>query len=235
MGNLLENSKLDFDELLCELIRTKEIKDFCEAQGIQNIMHFTRAENIESILKHGLVPRDQIESNLMHYLPKFNDQQRLDGIRNAVCLSIGFPNYKMFYKYRMKCSGDWGILLVQSAVLYELECVFCFENAASHNVKDIPLSERRTFEALKNLFSDLPGVSRDSLKLPPTYTTNPQAEVLVLESIPPSFISEIHFINSASYETWQNKIPEIANFVVNPSSPLFNARQDWFHWSKYYF
>lgn len=234
MGDLNKNQKCDFDELLLELVRVQEIQNFCEAQGIQSLVHFTRAENLESIFKHGLAPREQVENNLMHYFPIFNDEQRLDGVRNSVCLTISFPNYKMFYKYRKKCQGDWVVLILYSTILYELECVFCFENAASHNVKDIPLSERRTSEALKTLFQDLPGASRNDLKLPPTFTTNPQAEVLVLERIPTSYLSEIHFIDKPTYEIWLKKVPEIAQFDVNYDSPFFAARHDWFSWSKYY-
>ena len=43
--------------------------------------------------------------------PIFNDPNRLDKHPEAICLSIGFPNYKMFYRYRSKNPSQWVVLL----------------------------------------------------------------------------------------------------------------------------
>lgn len=69
----------------------KLIEGFAKLRGIKNLSHFTRESNLDSILQRGLITRDLLTREGYH---SFNDSVRADGT-NAVCLTIGFPNYKM--------------------------------------------------------------------------------------------------------------------------------------------
>jgi hypothetical protein len=72
------------------------VQEYVAEREIDCLVHFTRASNLDSILQRGLLPRDIL---MVEGYNDFNDQYRHDGT-NAVCLSIGFPNYKMFFSLR---------------------------------------------------------------------------------------------------------------------------------------
>ncbi len=73
------------------------------------LVHFTRVANLPSILQHGLYPVSRTAE--VGVAPVVNDELRLDGHRNATSLSIAFPNYRMFWKYRQENVGvDWVVL-----------------------------------------------------------------------------------------------------------------------------
>lgn len=63
---------------------------------IDRLYHFTQAENLSNIFRYGLLPREILENEEIDSC--FNDDYRFDNCLNAVCMSIEFPNYKMFYK-----------------------------------------------------------------------------------------------------------------------------------------
>ena len=73
-----------------------EIEKVVNERDIRWLMHFTRIENLESILENGLLPRNSFER--LDIEPLTNDSLRLDGFLEAISLSIQSPNYKMFYK-----------------------------------------------------------------------------------------------------------------------------------------
>ena len=76
------------------------MESFLKQNRIDWLYHFTRVENLPNILKYGLLPRETLEWNGIG--SQFNDNYRHDCCLDAVCTSIEFPNYKMFYKYRME-------------------------------------------------------------------------------------------------------------------------------------
>lgn len=115
--------------------RCIEIQKICQMYGIEALVHFTHIANLSSILQYGLLGRAQLESISWVEPPKYNDIYRLDGQREAICLSISFPNYKMFYKYGFNNRSDWVVLLLKPSILWELDCKFYQENAASNNAK----------------------------------------------------------------------------------------------------
>lgn len=191
--------------------RASEIQQICEERGIHFLCHFTRVENLESILRHGLLGRSALEKSRQVFL--FNDHDRVDGQENAVCLSISFPNSQMFYKIRERSRGrvvsdsQWAILLLNPRVLWKFECAFCQENAAAGVILDIPLEDLKTPEALENMFiggyTDNRGRRnrRESLQIPDNYPTHPQAEVLVFGRIPTLYIKGVCFWNADSRDT----------------------------------
>lgn len=107
------------------------IENILRERQIQYLCHFTRLENLESILTHGLIPRADLynaEFNPNPSLPIhsiFNDRHRIDGKPNANCLSISFPNSSMFYGLR--CSNDtaqWAVIVLSARILIDKKCAF---------------------------------------------------------------------------------------------------------------
>ena len=187
--------------------RTSSIKQICHDRGIKILVHFTHIENLRRILGEGLLSRETLETmrNPLKKPLRFNDQDRLDKHPEAICLSISFPNYKMFFKYASEKQSQWVVLLLDAKLLWELDCAFCQENAASNAVHTIPLKERKKPDALNNMFIDYDSISRQSLSIPDHYPTYPQAEVLVCNPIPVAYIKKVHFYEKPALEQWYSQ------------------------------
>lgn len=179
---------------LAHLPRSLAIQAVCREHEVIKLMHFTRACHISSILEHGLLSRTAVTELPPGQRPIVNDVQRIDGQCGSISVSLSYPNYKMFYKYRMLNSNImWVVLTLSTQILWELDCAFCYRNASTHEMSHIPLAERKTYESLVQMFGDVGDKSRRQLCLLPSYTTDPQAEVLVLEAIPSSMIESVCF------------------------------------------
>lgn len=199
------------------------IQEYAVERGINYLVHFTRASNLDSILKYGLVPRDAL--TLSGYTG-FNDQYRYDGT-NAVCLSIAFPNYKMFWGVRQDYKVDWVILVIFKEALWKLPCAFCATNAASACVTAVPLDQRRDLAALKAMYVDWGDKTRVMLGIPDNYPTNPQAEVLMLNGVPREYIRGAFVLNEATKVALQVKYPELD---VRVNASYFRYRRDYAQW-----
>lgn len=159
-----------------------------ERRNIKYILHFTKIENVGSIIENGLIPRSNLEVQGTELT--FNDLYRHDGQKGASCLSISHPNYKMFYSLRQRDNTQkWVVVAFKRDVLWVKDCAFCHENAASNNVKAIPIQQRKGLAAFQKMFDPILGKpNRESLGLPEYCPTNPQAEVLVFGAIEPEYI-----------------------------------------------
>ena len=69
-------------------------------------------------MQSGLLSRRQLDSQEGNFY--FNDSDRYDEQKDAICLSLSFPNYKMFYSIRetrKKIAGvdhsQWVVLLLR--------------------------------------------------------------------------------------------------------------------------
>ena len=127
------------NRLSAESDRAKLIRQFCTERNITKLVHFTRIENLRRISIEGLLSREQLETRGQKFL--FNDSDRVDGHKNGTCLSLNFPNYKMFYSIREEkkkveevSNSQWVVLLLDAEVLWELDCAFCQENASSKSL-----------------------------------------------------------------------------------------------------
>ncbi|WP_288379991.1 DarT ssDNA thymidine ADP-ribosyltransferase family protein [uncultured Massilia sp.] len=202
------------------------IQEYAVERNIRFLMHFTRASNLENILKHGLVPRDVL---VREGYGAYNDQYRYDGT-NAVCLSIHFPNYKMFWGIRQENKDvDWVVLALRPEVLWMLPCAFCATNAASAAVAAVPLEQRKGLAALQSMYADWGDKSRATLGIPNSFPTNPQAEVLMLNGVPREYIAVVIVLTSAKQRELQAQYPGLD---VRVHAEFFSYRQDYAHWKK---
>jgi hypothetical protein len=204
-----------------------DIKNAVKIRKIDYIFHFTRLENLDKILSNGIIPRATLEVN--EVVVAYNDDYRYDGCRDASCFSIGFPNYKMFYRLRMdNPEKEWIVIACASNVLWAKDCAFCYENAASGNVTLIPLQNRKGVQAFEKLFTPAHRKpSRDKLGLPDNYPTNPQAEVLIFDIIEPEYIGGIVCRREITEKELKRKHPDF-EFVNNTA--FFDPRIDYEHW-----
>lgn len=200
------------------------IKEF----GIRRLVHFTQAENLESIMKNGLLPNSEIQSKGIY--SKSNDDYRLDFCEDATCASIQFPNYQLLYRFMMSNTNvDWVVLALRPEVLLEKECAFCFENAASNEITNIPIEERKSISAFRGMYDEYPGKPlRKTLGIPQTYPTHPQAEVLIFGEIELDYIGAVAFKGDRSKEKYAHVIPNEISVVSKPD--IFGRRMDWRYW-----
>lgn len=171
----------------------EDIKEFCKERQIPYLLHFTRSENLQSILANGLQPRSVIDTG--HVAATVNDASRFDERRDCSCLSISFPNYKMFWPLRKDSPGvEWPLLVIHPKVLWAMDCMFCRTNAASNSISTVADGQLQTLEAFRSMFaeSDLPPKRADEF-LKVCDPTDVQAEVLVRGVIPPAAIYAVVF------------------------------------------
>ena len=102
---------------------------------------------------NGLLPRSVMDKYGVNYL--YNDENRYDNCKNAVCTSIGFPNYKMFYKYRLlKNKANWIVIVFDSQKILRYPCAFFRTNAGCRDSLQFTQEERQNAQAFEEISND---------------------------------------------------------------------------------
>lgn len=204
------------------------MKEFMRSRQIDALFHFTRANNLPNIFRYGLLPKENLLNNGIN--AEFNDNNRYDGCENALCASIGFPNYKLFYSLRTVNSDvDWAVIKLGANILLDYDCAFCVTNAGSAESYSVNLKDRMGIEALKKLYEDYPGKhSRQEMNLKDCYPTNPQAEVLIFGRVPVEYIKEVYFLNNKALHKYKDCIPD--KIIASDNLYWFYPREDWRYW-----
>ena len=189
--------------MLAQVIRAhvKEVE-------IPYLVHFTRTANLPAIMQNGLYPISRASE--IGAAPHINDELRLDGHLDGISLSIGFPNYQMFWKYRQENPDiDWSVLVITPSVLWLKDCAFCKHNAADARISSLPLDTLKTSQALVGMYEEIPGIEpREDQKLKSYDPTDPQAEVLVFDIIEPELILGATFATKATKDEYENLFGE---------------------------
>ena len=201
-----------------------DIRNAVIHQQLPSLIHFTRASNLNSILTHGLC--SVTEAHERGIKPNINDQMRLDRLPQAISLSIGFPNHRMFYKYRQLAPNEqWVILVIDPSVLWKQPSAFCQRNAADHRIRERPLNELMTADAFRSMFVEIPGgPSRKEQRLRDDDPTDAQAEALVFETIEPGKIGGVAFDSAQTKKLHEHMLGNRAWQVYKPNSGLFGIR-----------
>src|SRR5689334_10317212 len=106
---------------------------YINGRGVEHLVHFTRIGNLKSILENGLIGRTDLDVAGIEYAP--NDCHRFDYQPNATCLSISFPNYKMFYRLRMDNPElDWAVIRLAPEIVKDKRRAFAHVNAATREI-----------------------------------------------------------------------------------------------------
>jgi hypothetical protein len=197
-----------------------EIGRWLTERGIERLTHFTPLTNVQNICKYGLIPREYLGLEIVRLAlgPEFTDQHRMDGIPQYNCLSVTFPNYKMFYTKRQSSPGArWAVIEYSADVLKILWAEYCPTNSASRS----PVMQGG--DGIRSQFL-LPKL-REELALAPNMTTDPQAEVLCdsvigrqkIQRICVQSESDVRFLASAGIQS-----------EVDPAP--FRSRHDYSYW-----
>lgn len=200
------------------------IKQFARARGITHFVHFTNIENVDSILCYGLLTRSCMDEKQLSY--HYNDAYRYDYLLNSISLSVMFPNYKMFYKLRDEQSNTrWAVLFLSAEEVLNYDCVFCKTNAANSEISTIPVCQRKGLSAFQEMFYERQDITREELRLPDYYTTDPQAEILVCNNISPNLIQSISVENDTDLDLINKK-----SININANKKYFGPRFDYEWW-----
>ncbi len=195
-----------------------------KAIDIPYLVHFTRVENLASIIQHGLCPVSTLKGMRTGYLR--NDSLRLDGYFDATSLSIAHPNDSMFYKYRMEePQQDWAVLVLDRSILWEKKSAFCRHNAADSRVSKLPLADRMKLAAFDAMF--LPSENSDSQErehLKSYDPTDVQSEVLTFSTIEPKYILGVVFRNSRALEKYRDCLGDRRLSIQTEGNGFFAAR-----------
>lgn len=205
------------------------MQDRLNQRSINHLFHFTKYSNFPSIMANGLVRRSQLDHRGMVYA--FNDNMRYDGHPNSLSVSIGFPNYRMFWPTRQKYPEDsWVVLVLSTDVLINKTCAFYSMNAATGCYKVVPPETLQNAVAFDAMFTDVNGRNRADLKIPDDCTTDPQAEVLVFYDIEPNYILQVATQNKMQEQEIRQAYAHFGDDNVAMFSPLFRPRKDYEHW-----
>ena len=213
-----------------------EFSKAIDKYNIGHLVHFTHLDNLESILKLGLLSRQELQDRGEYF--KIMDNQRYDGRLDACCLSVSFPNWQLFYSARNKLDKseffNWVVIEINPKVLLHNKIAFTRYNAASSIQKRIPVDNLINVKSFENLYAAEPNMpSRNEIKLPDNYTTNPQSELLCFDNIATEFIQSVNFCNYRAYE--KSKPDELK--ALNPHIDFkidnfyFNSRCDYKYWT----
>lgn len=205
-----------------------KIIECAQNRGVEYFVHFTDIDNLEKILLYGLCSRDYLDKNNEAYY--YNDEYRLEHCTNAICLSVTSPNYKMFFKLRNDNPEiRWVVLAINAKKVLELDCAFNRTNAANSCMSSIPIKERMTVQAFEDMFYERNDYSRQKMRLEDFETTDPQAEILVFDRIPPSYIEFIHFQSIRDYRAFEQLLLQ-KGIYGGTSSSFFSCRRDYDYW-----
>lgn len=207
-----------------ESMTRQGIQEIATQYEIPYLLHFTRTENLESIINSGIYPISRI--NEISVEPAINDQLRLDGRCDGTSISIAFPNCQMFYKYRKENEEtDWAIVVLHPSVLWLKDCAFCKHNAADTRISCQDIESLKTQQALQELFAEIENLpSRAEQCLKPFDPTDVQAEVLVFDVIEPSLIAGVVFECPTVKEKFSNVTGGLKTWIHSDNKGLFASR-----------
>jgi|JI9StandDraft_2_1071091.scaffolds.fasta_scaffold196250_2 hypothetical protein len=201
------------------------IKTFIDARGVKSLFHFTRLNNLPSILENGLLTKEACARAGIN--PAVNDTIRYDGT-DAISVTISYPNYKMFY--RLRCDNpdvEWVVLKLTCSLLWQTMCAFSDTNAGDGLVYSVPIARRQGVAALQSMFSDYGNIKRTTLGIPDNYTTNPQAEVLLLDGATVDDITGVYFQTLVTYQKYK---AQYLDLKCSYRGRFFDGRSDYLHW-----
>lgn len=258
-----EQKKRENFRLIAQEGRRREIQnitDLLEERNIKYLVYFTRIENLNSILKNGIVPEK-------YHLQKGicavsnNCQKKYDFQYTGNGYSIEFPNYRLLNRLREDGNPNDSYVILRldaKSVLTDTiyKHIYCEDNALNNSAKYSKVNRnnpaRGIFYAdgdLKKLFlqryfkeasvfegeyQEEKDINRDDLDIPDNYTTNPQAEIVIGDIVKPKYIEEVVFENGSDKQLWLEENYEFQNLPVDfiVDERLFGPRSDYLFWKK---
>lgn len=188
-----------------------DIQAIINNKGLKYLVHFTNVLNLDSILKNGLYSNEDLDRNKID--AHTNDEHRLEELEDGICLSIKFPNSRMFYSCRQRDqSTKWCVLVLDISILYEKKCLFFDTNAAFGKFRNVDLKYLASAQALDGLFANeiqnKDGLLQRFNSLLTNDTTDVQAEVICMEHIEPKYIQGAIFNSNDLMSLYGTNYPD---------------------------
>jgi len=200
----------------------EQIKAICEERDVCDLYHFTPFDNVESILTSGLVSRLSLEARPTNSI--MPDPYRLDGWNNWISISISFPNDKLFHVFRRRLPdiSNWVLVRLSPTLLWERNCRFIPTNAAATDRRMFSDNHWSTAAAFEKMF-----LNEDMRQnVPPSFCTDPQAEVMVEEHVPVGYFDSLVVQNS----DMKSELEHLSRLPVEVDPSLFGNRSDNSYW-----
>ena len=212
-----------------------EIKKIIQQRKIQNLIHFTRFENLESILRSGFISRKILIEKKFYFEP--NDTGRLDCKDDATCFSIEFPNSFLLNTFKKKYPhSKWVIIILNiNLINHYSKKHFCNRNAGGA-ASWVNSDNSKNWLAFESMFDERIN-SKSPLRAEQFYLkdylpTDVQAEILIEDIIDPQYIKCLLFENIEDLEACKNMfIDKNIFYKYNPKVDVryFRERED-FPW-----
>jgi hypothetical protein len=185
-----------------------EIPGFLAHRAITSLFHFTSVKNLESIIKHGFLGRELLMDLGIEFFT--SDLARDEPVLNGVCFSLSRPNH---YMAARKISSGHQMVLLELQGLDDLLSNHGFIAIPGNFGSPILKSELENWpekfiggEGLSNLFNS--PTTRSKYSIPEFEPTDPQAEIIILDPLPWSFVKRIYIPNSTQFVV-ENQIREV--------------------------
>lgn len=230
-------------EILLKIKKEHEdkIKEAVKKRRIEHLFHFTRIENLQGILQHGLVPVSM--QGELGIISIHNDDKRFDQRRDCTSCSVGFPNWQLFYNFQKRDPKiRWAIIRLKTEVLFSPQSInlYCETNAARVLSRDQDLRKFCSYEAFESMFCDSiktnenKHIQRNALSIVDYMTTDPQAEILISDIIDIKYIDSICFrdVEDRRLFIQFNGAAELKLFDNSIIPYLFSQRKDFKFWEK---
>lgn len=167
-----------------------QIRQFCKDREIKWLCHFTTATNLKSIFDHGIqsrkmlidqaIPHQRVDGSIKLYFDSFN------------YLSVSSPNTKMLYR-KFTLEKVWvAVVVLDASLLWSVPFFSIPMNSARREMPRLISQDFTKFlglSGLRSLFSNRQ--LRELCNIPVSEPTDIQSEVILLESIPRSYIKHV--------------------------------------------
>ena len=211
-------------------------------RGVKNLVHFTKLQNLESILKHGIIPVQGLKYFEIDYSP--SDLDRWDGMEDGISFSVSYPNYRTFFRKWKNTDEPYVVLIIGIEAIKTIkpDNIAYFPSNAASSLYSRSFEQYRGLDAAQLMFAPNNRFTRAQQNIPDSFPTDPQAEVFIKGKIHTSYIKEIH-LNSNEYEvsydvseTYKTIQTILSRFDLQceckKSNTYFRPRIDYERWLK---
>lgn len=215
----------------------RKLKEIINSRKIESLIHFTRTENLDSILSIGILPRLMLETRNIPFI--YNDSLRADYMNSCTCVSIEFPNtWVLNNKMDMAPNSDWVLIVLKAELLYEQRNYYAKHNAATYSVQK-NLRARYKPADLEALFADNIKIEKASgeikefkrIDTQAYFPTSDQAEILVEGAINPKYIDFVVFKTESSMGKYERILKSKGIECISNSDLFLHNRYD-FKWEE---
>lgn len=189
-----------------------EIPGFLALRKITSLFHFTSVHNLESLVTEGFLGRDSLKQKNIPYVA--SDNHRIEPLIDGICFSLSRPN---IYMAAQKIQNGGELVLLELSDLAQILTNYNFVaspgNFGSPLLKNKIQNNPEQFigsEGLLNLFQEQK--IRDKFLVPEFEPTDPQAEIIILESLPWNYVQRIYFPDTTDYSI-SEKIRKIVRIL----------------------